>query len=91
MTKLWDVSHIIESVDSISRDERDSPQMQYITNVGTSHARYTIMQFKHHHCVLQVISNPMSVCAIYVHTARCKNRDLAFFFLFILILILILH
>ena len=32
---------IIESVDSISRDEPDSPLTQYITNGGISHARYT--------------------------------------------------
>ena len=52
---------IIESVDSISRDEPDSPKTQYITNAGISHARYTIMHFKHHHRVLQLISNRMSV------------------------------
>ena len=33
---------IIESVDSISRDERDAPLMQYITNAGITSARYTI-------------------------------------------------
>ena len=33
---------IIESVDSISRDERDSPLTQYITNAGISRARYTL-------------------------------------------------
>ena len=43
---------IIESVDSISRDERDAPLTQYITNAGISRARYTIMHFKHHHRVL---------------------------------------
>ena len=32
---------IIESVDSISRDERDAPLTQYITNTGISRARYT--------------------------------------------------
>ena len=52
---------IIESVDSISRDERDAPLMQYITNAGISCARYTITHFKHHHRVLQLIFNRMSV------------------------------
>ena len=47
---------IIESVDSISRDERDAPLMQYITNVGISRARYIITHFKHHHLVLWLIS-----------------------------------
>ena len=44
--------YIIESVDSISRDERDSPLMLYITNAGICRARYTITHFKHHHRVL---------------------------------------
>ena len=39
--------YIIESVDSISRDEPDSPLMQYITNAGLSRARYTITYFKY--------------------------------------------
>ena len=43
---LW---YIIVSVDSISRDEPDSPLTQYITNAGISRARYTITHFKHHH------------------------------------------
>ena len=34
------VIYIIESVDSISRDERDAPLTQYITNAGISHVRY---------------------------------------------------
>ena len=34
--------NIIELVDSISRDERDSPLTQYITNAGISRVRYTI-------------------------------------------------
>ena len=53
--------HIIESVDSISRDERDSPWMQYTTTPGIPHARYTILHFKHHHRAVQLISNGMSV------------------------------
>ena len=52
---------VIESVDSISRDEPDSPLTQYITNAGISHARYTITHFKHHHRVLRLISNRMRV------------------------------
>ena len=53
--------YIIDSVDSISRDERGFPLTQYITNKGISRARYTITHFKHHHCVLRLISNRMSV------------------------------
>ena len=52
---------IIESVDSISRDERGFPLTQYITNGGISWVRYTITHFKQHHRVLQLISNRMSV------------------------------
>ena len=52
---------IIESVDSISRDEPDSPLMQYITNAGISRTRYTITHFKHHHRVLRLISNQISI------------------------------
>ena len=52
---------IIESVDSISRDERDAPLTQYITNAGISRAGYTIAHFKHDHRVLRLISNRMSV------------------------------
>ena len=51
----------IESVDSISRDDPDSPYLQYITNGGISRARYTITHLKHQHRVLQLISNRMSV------------------------------
>ena len=57
---FWGI-FIIKSVDSISRVERDSPLTQYITNAKISHARYTITHFEHHHCVLQLISNGMSV------------------------------
>ena len=32
---------IIESVDSISRNEPDSPQTQYVTDAGISHVKYT--------------------------------------------------
>ena len=71
-------NYIIESVDSISRDEGDAPLMQYITNAGISRARYTITHFKHHHRVLRLISNRMSVlhrhiAQVYVLTARMKK------------------
>ena len=58
---MFFVLYIIESVDSISRDEPDSPLTQYITNAGISRARYTITHFKHHHRVLRLISNRISV------------------------------
>ena len=51
---------IIELVDSISRDEPDSPLTQYITNAGISRARYTITLLKHNHRVLRLISNRIS-------------------------------
>ena len=54
-------SYIIESVDSISRDERGFLLTQYITNGEIYLARYTITHFKHHHRVLRLISNRMSV------------------------------
>ena len=53
--------YIIESVDSISRDERGFPLTQYITNGRISQARYTVTHFKHHYPVLWLISNRMSV------------------------------
>ena len=52
---------VIESVDSISRDERGFPLTQYITNGRISRAGYTITHFKHHHLVLPLISYRMSV------------------------------
>ena len=55
------VDSIIESVDSINRGERGFPLTQYITNGGISRARYAITHFKHHHRVLQRISDRMSV------------------------------
>ena len=54
-------NHIIGSVDSISRDERDAPLTQYITNVGITRASYTVTHFKFHRRVLGLISNRMSV------------------------------
>ena len=53
--------YIIESVDSINRDERGFPLTQYITSGGISRVGYTITHFKHHHRVLRRISNRMSV------------------------------
>ena len=72
---------IIESVDSIrhSRDERDAPLTQYITNTGISCARYIITHFKHYHRVLWLVSNRMSyniaiiIAQYYLCTARSKK------------------
>ena len=47
---------IIESVDSISKDERGFPLTQYITNGRISRGGYTFTHFKHHHRVLRLIS-----------------------------------
>ena len=55
------VDSIIESVDSISKDERGFPLTQYITNGRTSRGGYTFTHFKHHHHVLRLISYSMSV------------------------------
>ena len=52
---------IIESVDSISKDERGIPLTQYITNGRISRGGYTFTHFKHHHRVLRLISYSMSV------------------------------
>ena len=53
---------IIESVDyTVSRDERGFPLTQYITNGQISRGGYTFTHFKHHHRVLRLISNRMSV------------------------------
>ena len=53
--------HIIESVDSISKDERGFPLTQYITNGRISRGGYTFTHFKHDHRVLRLISYSMSV------------------------------
>ena len=63
---VWLVSVVvrrynIESVDSISKDERGFPLTQYITNGRISRGGYTFTHFKHHHRVLRVISYRMSV------------------------------
>ena len=52
---------IIESVDSISKDERGFPLTQYITNGRISRGGYTFTHFKHHHRVLRLISYSLSV------------------------------
>ena len=53
--------YIIESVDSISKDERGFPLTQYITNGRISRDAYTFTHFKHHHRVLRLISYRMGV------------------------------
>ena len=58
---IYNIYIIIESVNSISKDERGFPLTQYITNGRISRTRHTIKHFKHNHCVLWLISNRMSV------------------------------
>ena len=53
--------YIIESVDSISKDERGFPLTQYSTNGRISRGGYTLTHFKHHHRVVRLISYSMSV------------------------------
>ena len=55
------IYNIIESVDSISKDEGGFLLMQYITNGRISRGGYTFTHFKHHHRVLRLISYSMSV------------------------------
>ena len=55
------LQQLYHRVGRLSRDEPDSPLTQYITNAGISRARYTITHFKHHHRVLRLISNRISV------------------------------
>ena len=69
------IGNIIESVDSISKDERGFPLTQYITNGRISRGGYTFTHFKHHHRVLRLISYRMSIqhrhnSAVYVRAAR---------------------
>ena len=69
---------IIKSIDSIIRNERGFPLMQYITNGRISRARYIISHLKHHHRVLRLISNRTSVehrriSAVSVRGARRKK------------------
>ena len=61
LTYSMDDIYIIQSVDSISKDERGFPLTQYITNGRISRGGYTLTRFKHHHRVLRLISNSMSV------------------------------
>ena len=58
---LCGVKVIIESVDSISKDERGFPLTQYITNGRISRGGYTFTHFKHYHRVLRLISYRMGV------------------------------
>ena len=53
--------YIIESVDSISKDERGFPLTQYITKGRISRVGYTFTHFKHHHRVLRLICYRMGV------------------------------
>ena len=55
-----DLLDIIESVDSVSKDERGFPLTQYIANGRISRGGYTFTHFKHHH-FLRLISYGMSV------------------------------
>ena len=59
--KMFFRSCIIESVDSISKDERGFPLTQYITNGRISRGGYTFTHFKHYHRVLRLISYRMGV------------------------------
>ena len=61
VSKLCKTGDIIESVDSISKDERGFPLTQYITNGRISRGGYTFTHFKHHHRVLPLISYRMGV------------------------------
>ena len=59
---MWNIrKYIIESIDSISKDERGFPLTQYITNGRISRGGYTFTHFKHHRRVLRLISYTMSV------------------------------
>ena len=61
ITSIRTIIIIIESVDSISRDEQDTPLTQCIINAGISRVRYTITHFKYRHRVPRLIFNRMSV------------------------------
>ena len=62
---------IIESVDSISRDEGDAPLTQYITNAGISHTRYTICILNTTMCSMADFQwNECITSQFYVGTAR---------------------
>ena len=55
------ITGIIESVDSISKDERGFPLTQYITNGRISRGGDTFTHFKHHYRVLRLLFYSMSV------------------------------
>ena len=61
VNKFQSQRYIIESVDSISKDERGFPLTQYITNGRISRGGYTFTYFKHHHRVLRLISYRVGV------------------------------
>ena len=61
MVGFKELNIIIESVDSISKDERGFPLTQYITNGRISRGGYTLTHFKHHHRILRLIFYSMSV------------------------------
>ena len=69
---------IIELVDSISRDEPDSPLTQYITNAGISRARYTITHFKHHIiltcCSARCTRLPNSILLVHIQYNRIAGE-----------------
>ena len=65
----------IESVDSISRDEPDSPLTQYITNAGISRARYTVTLFKHHHRVMADFQSNMCITSLYSASLRMRRTS----------------
>ena len=61
--------------------------MQYITNAGISHARYTFKYCKHHHRYLRVIAYPISVimidnCNYILNHVMSDIAICPFFFLF---------
>ena len=65
---------IIESVDSISKDEPDSPLTQYITNAGISRTRYTITHFKHYHHVLSMADFQSNKCTTSLYSASLRTH-----------------
>ena len=66
---------IIESVDSISKDERGFPLTQYITNGRISRGGYTFTHFKHHHRVLRLISYRMVYNIAIIAQFTCAPRE----------------
>ena len=66
---------VTESVDSISRDERDAPLTQYITNAGISRAGYTIAHFKHDHRVLADFQSNECITSPYSASLRTHRAN----------------